>query len=164
MKNDWRSFTLRIPIRSSPKAIYEAWATQQGLESWFLRFAQYTKPDGSIRAKTDLIQPGDEYNWLWYGYKDEVVEKREVLAANGWDKLQFRFSGDCIVTVQIQQQGGENICQLTQEMPMDEESSRQYYFVECGRGWTFYLANLKSILEGGLDLRNRDINLHPVFN
>lgn len=164
MNNEWRSFTLRIPIKSSPKAIYEAWTTQQGLESWFLRLAQYKKTDGHTRGRNEPIQQGDEYTWLWHGYPDDVVEKKPVLSVNGWDQLQFRFSGDCIVTVQVKQQDGETICELTQEMPMEDESLRQHFFVECGRGWTFYLTNLKSILEGGLDLRNRNVSLQGLFS
>jgi uncharacterized protein YndB with AHSA1/START domain len=161
---DWRSFRVRIPVNTSPKSIYEAWATQQGLESWFLRLARYEKPDGSGRQRNEYIEKGDQYTWLWHGYGDEVVEKHPVLSANGWDRLQFEFSGNCIVTVSVKQEAGTTICELVQEMPMEDEKSRQYYFVECGRGWTFYLANLKSVLEGGLDLRNRNPNIHPLIN
>jgi hypothetical protein len=31
-------------------------------------------------------------------------------------------------------------------------------------GWTFYLANLKSVLEGGLDLRNKNARLQRLVN
>jgi len=164
MENEWRSFTFRMPINASPKSVYESWATPQGLESWFLRQARYTSPNGTHRAKNELIQAGDEYHWLWHGYGDQVVEKHPVLAANGWDHLEFRFSGDCVVNIRISQQDGFTICELKQEMPMEDEKSRQYFFIECGRGWTFYLANLKSVLEGGLDLRNKNTGLHPVIN
>ena len=164
MENDWKSFTLRIPVQSSAKAVYEAWSTQQGLESWFLRLAEYRKPDGSLRNKNEQIQAGDTYTWHWHGYGDHVVEIHPVLSANGWDQLQFRFSGDCLVTVLVKQNNGITLCELTQEMPMEDVKSRQFYFVECGKGWTFYLSNLKSILEGGIDLRNHNLQIHPVIN
>ena len=78
--------------------------------------------------------------------------------------VSINFSGGCIVTVTLKEMQKETICQLTQEMPMPEEKEQRYYFIECGEGWTFYLANLKSVLEGGLDLRNRNEKLYKVIN
>ena len=164
MSYDWRKFVRRIPVNSSPKSIYEAWTTQQGLESWFLRLAEFKSADGTIRSRNKPIEAGDSYKWLWYGYNDDVKEENKILLVNGWDTIRFAFSGTCTVTVHIKQEEGETICELTQEMPMDDEEKRQYYFVDCGNGWTFYLANLKSILEGGIDLRNKNHKLKEVVS
>jgi hypothetical protein len=38
------------------------------------------------------------------------------------------------------------------------------YHVGCKAGWTFYLANLKSILEGGIDMRNKKTRLKEMLN
>jgi hypothetical protein len=35
--------------------------------------------------------------------------------------------------------------------------------VQCQLGWTFYLANLKSVIEGGVDLRNKNVDLKSNF-
>jgi len=83
MSYDWKQLTKRITLKASAKAIYEAWATQQGLESWFLRSAQFTKADGSQRSKNDQVQVGDKYKWLWFGYDDSTAEENEILLANG---------------------------------------------------------------------------------
>ena len=159
-----KQFTKRIPIKASAKAIYAAWTTQQGLESWFLRIAQFTKAENTLRRKNSHTEAGDIYKWLWYGYDDTVVEEREILSANGWDLLKFSFSGGCIVTVSIKQEGTETICELVQDMPMEDEDEQQHFFIDCGNGWGFYMANLKSVLEGGLDLRNKNMNLKEVIN
>jgi len=164
MPINWKEFTLRVPIKAPAKSIYDAWTTQQGLESWFLRLARFTKPDNTIRPRNSHVEAGDKYKWLWHGYPDDTDENREILSSNGWDEVKFSFSGDCIVTVSIYQQDGETICQLTQQMPMDDIGQQQSFYVECGRGWTFYLANLKSILEGGNDLRNRNIALQQLIS
>ena len=37
-------------------------------------------------------------------------------------------------------------------------------YIGCGEGWTFYLANLKSMLEGGIDLRNKNDKIKGVIN
>ena len=164
MSHNWKQFTKRIPIKASAKAIYAAWTTQQGLESWFLRFAQFTKADGTPRTKNTHIEAGDKYKWLWFGYDDTAIEQREIILANGWDKLQFSFSGGCIVTVSIKQEDGETICELVQDMPMEDINEQQHFFIDCGNGWGFYMANLKSVLEGGLDLRNKNVNLKQVIS
>ena len=85
---NWKQFTKRIPIKAPPKAIYDAWTTQQGLESWFLRLAQFTKADGTLRSKNSHVEAGDTYKWIWFGYEDSVVEVQKIIMANGWDKLQ----------------------------------------------------------------------------
>jgi uncharacterized protein YndB with AHSA1/START domain len=164
MGYNWKQFIKRITIKAPAKSIYDAWATQQGLESWFLRSAQFTKADGTLRSKNSHIEAGDKYKWLWFGYDDSVGEAREILLANGWDKIQFNFSGGCIVTVSIMQENGETVCELIQQMPMEDLSEQQYFFIECGKGWTFYMTNLKSILEGDHDLRNKNINIQQVIN
>ncbi len=162
--HDWSRFLLRINIKANPQKIYNAWTTQTGLESWFLRQALFTRPDGILRPPTDHFQKGDKYEWRWHGYPDEVVECRAVLDANGHDLLSFGFSGDCVVIVRVLEEAGETLCELTQENIQPDEQSRIDYYYGCSLGWTFYLANLKSILEGGLDLRNKNIDLPNVVN
>jgi len=69
-----------------------------------------------------------------------------------------------MVRIEIGDDDGETMVELTQsDIPLDEDSIHNLY-VGCSRGWTFYLTNLKSILEGGIDLRNRNINLVDVIN
>jgi uncharacterized protein YndB with AHSA1/START domain len=161
---NWKQFTKRITIHSSPQSIYNAWTTQQGLESWFLRLAEFKTPNGVLRKRNEPIQKGDRYKWLWFGYDDAIAEEKEVLLANGKNDLQFIFSGECIVLVTIKQEEGETICELQQTMPMDDEAEQRYFFIECGKGWTFYMTNLKSILEGGIDLRNKIPSVKNVIN
>ncbi|MCB0491067.1 MAG: SRPBCC domain-containing protein [Cyclobacteriaceae bacterium] len=162
--SSWSVFTKRIPVKASVEQIYRAWATQEGLEQWFLRSAIFTSSDKKSRERTAFIQKGDTFTWHWHGYPDTVFEKREVIDANGKDQIQFTFSGDCLVTVTALPIGDITICELTQEnIPSDNNPSTNLY-IGCGEGWTFYLANLKSILEGGVDLRNKDNTITKVIN
>jgi uncharacterized protein YndB with AHSA1/START domain len=161
---NWNEFKKRITIRATDQAIYDSWTTQQGMESWFLRLAEFKTKEGIPRKRNESIQKGDSYKWLWFGYDDSSVEANEILLANGRDELKFSFSGGCIVEVRIKTEDGETICELTQAMPMDNEKDKRHFFIECGKGWTFYLANLKSILEGGIDLRNKNVNIRDVVN
>jgi hypothetical protein len=126
--------------------------------------AQFTKPDGSIRPRDSQVESGDKYRWLWHGYEDDTVEENRVISVNNWDQLSFYFTGGCVVTITVKQESNQTICELVQEMPMEDPGQQQFYFIECGNGWTFYLVNLKSILEGGPDLRNKNPAIKQVIN
>lgn len=147
----------------APQQIYDAWLTSSGIESWFLRQADFFKPDGSLRGKDEPFQKGDTYFWRWHGYPDEVFEQHEILEANGTDFLKFRFSGNCPVGVKIYPKEGLTIVELTQTGIPIEENPAENLFVHCQVGWTFYLANLKSVIEGGIDLRNKLMNVISNF-
>ena len=47
---------------------------------------------------------------------------------------------------------------------MSDVSEQRYFYIECGKGWTFYLANLKAVLQGGVDLRNKNVLIQKVVN
>lgn len=163
-QSNWSAFTKKIPLSATIEQVYKAWTTQEGLEKWFLRKALFTKSDHTLRGRNDFIQKGDTFTWMWYGYPDSVYEKREVVYANGKDEIQFTFSGDCLVTVKAKEVNDVTICELTQERIPEDINPKTNLYVGCGEGWTFYLANLKSILEGGIDLRNKSEQITGVIN
>ena len=162
--HDYTRFTKRVALKVPVKVVYELWATQAGLEKWFLRSAPFTSADKVLRAQTDYAAVNDSYVWLWHGWGDEAVERGTVLEANGSDHFKFSFGKAGIVTVSISEESGYTICKLVQhDIPTDEET-KWNFFIGCQTGWTFYLTNMKSILEGGIDLRNRDEKLGGVVN
>src|SRR6188474_1472294 len=164
LSEKWNSFTLRVGIHATEVDVYKAWTTQDGLERWFLRSAEFTNQQGHVRHIHDFVQANDFYHWLWHGYPDDVFERNEVIEANGRNTFKFVFTANCVVTISLTHAFGETICTLTQEhIPLDVDPKTNLY-LNCSNGWTFYLANLKSILEGGLDLRNKNINLSHVIN
>jgi uncharacterized protein YndB with AHSA1/START domain len=164
ISNKWSAFTLRVTIKADPQKIYDAWATQAGLESWFLRKAEFTTLERSKRGLADYIQKGDRYEWLWFGYGDDIVERREVVEANGKNLVRFIFSGGCTVTVVIKHEHGEVLAELKQENIPLEDDPKMNLCLNCSTGWTFYMANLKSVLEGGIDLRNKNDKIVSVIN
>ena len=93
-----------------------------------------------------------------------MVEEGKIIAANGKDLIQFTFADDCLVTVKLSEFKEYIIVELTQEnIPTDEESKKNIR-LGCHTGWSFYLVNLKSVYEGGPDLRNRDPELKGMLN
>ena len=161
---DWSRFVTRINVNAPAEKLYWCWATREGIEYWFLRMSEYKNPDGRLRAHDEPVKKGDSYVWRWYGWSDETTEYGSILDCNGKGFFKFSFgkAGDC--TVNIKQELGQNIVELVQENIPDDEEGRRTWHLGCKTGWTFYLANLKSLLEGGIDLRNRDEQLQNVIN
>ena len=161
---DWGRFVTRMNIKAPVEKIYAQWASRTGMESWFLRLCEYKQPDGTLLSADELVVPGVTYRWLWHGWPDETTEMGTILNCNGKDFLQFSMgkAGTCSINISCKED--EQIVELLQENIPDSEEGRHYYHVGCKTGWTFYMTNLKSILEGGIDLRNKNERLGSLLN
>lgn len=159
----WSEFKLRVNIRTDIQRAYQAIATPAGLESWFLRKAEFKDKNGVARAKEAPLLEGDTYEFYWHGYPDSVVEKGKILGSNGENRFSFTFSHNCPVTVSIYTEFGETIVELVESNLPTDEATRMRHYVGDSKGWIFYLTNLKSILETGYDLRNRKVELTDVI-
>jgi hypothetical protein len=159
----WTSFKVVGDYNTDIRSLYEAWATPQGLEKWFLRKADFYAIAGRLREPEEFILKEDVYEWYWHGWGDDAVEKGEILEANGTDLLKFTFAKACIVTVSFYSRNGVSIVELTQEnIPIESDPSKSL-FVQCQTGWLFYMTNLKSVIEGGIDLRNKKLEVSSNF-
>ena len=161
---DWSKFSHKIYINAPMQKVYDAWTTRANVENWFLRKAEFKTPGGALRENNDQLQKGDTYEWMWYGHPDTTVEHGVVTEANGKDTFQFIFGGAGIVSVQLRDMGDCTEMILTQSNIPTDEQSKMNYHAGCSTGWTFYFANIKSIMEGGLDLRNKNPSYSNVIN
>jgi len=157
------SFKLIGDYNTDIRSLYETWATTAGLKKWFLRKANFYTVPLRTREPHEFIKKEDTYDWYWHGYSDEVFERGQILEANGTDFLKFTFSGRSVVSINLQSRNGVSIVELTQENIPVEEDPKKNLYIQCQKGWIFYLANLKSVLEGGLDLRNKKLEVSSNF-
>lgn len=158
MAYDWSTFTQKMRIKAPASELYKLWTTRSGLESWFLRMAEFTRGNDVI-DDNEAVQKDDTYRWRWYGYPDDVTETGRILAANGKDKLSFVFGNAGNVTVELNELSDEETEMLiTQSDIPTDDHGRENFYVGCSTGWTFYRCNLKSVLEGGIDIRNKEHN------
>ncbi len=164
---DWSSFTKNISIYASCEKIYNAFATRAGMESWFLRVCEYEK-DERVLDDLEAASLGTKYYFLWHGWSDAVDDRGSILYANGKDKFAFSFDANGSTTmkvvINIEQKNDHCIVSLKQYDIDTDDNSKSHYHIGCGDGWVFYLTNLKSILEGGIDLRNKDLEIQGVVN
>jgi len=159
---DWTSFTKRIAIKAKLSEIYNAWTKSSELEKWFLEKAAFFNTQKEPISKYINATGNIAYEWLWYLYPDKM--KGTFKKANGKDFLQFTFEGECLVDVTLTEQNGYTIVELMQHNIPTDDQSKQLIRLGCSNGWAFFLTNLKSVYEGGLDLRNKDKMLQPMIN
>lgn len=159
---DWTSFTKKIAIKASLNAIYDAWTKAAELEKWFLEKVSFFDANQQLTDRNQNVDADHTYEWFWYLYADSM--KGKIVSANGKDKLQFTFEGNCLVNINLSQKDGYTIVELRHHNIPTDDYSKQYIRLGCSNGWHFYLTNLKSVFEGGLDLRNKDNNLNPMLN
>jgi uncharacterized protein YndB with AHSA1/START domain len=161
---NWDQFTVRIDVNASVEKLYAAWATRAGIENWFLRLSEYKTIGGKLRVHDELVQKGDSYTWMWYGWSDETVEHGTILDCNGKDFFRFSFgkAGNC--TVRIYKEKEETIVEILQEDIPDDETGKHTWHVGCKTGWTYYFANLKSYCQFGIDFRNKKEGVGQLLN
>jgi hypothetical protein len=159
---NWTTFTKKIVVNSSLLTIYNAWTKAAEIEKWFLRKAIYFDDNNNPIAPTQNITAGQTYNWSLYA--QEHLEKGNVVYANGENLIQFTFAGECLVEVKLTEANHCIVVELTQKNIPTDNNSKQNIRLGCDSGWSFYLVNLKSVYEGGLDLRNKNSEFIAMVN
>jgi hypothetical protein len=163
MKNfDWTKFTRKIAIKAELNDIYNAWTKASEIEKWFLSKASYLDTNEQAIAKDKTIEQGYTYKWNWFLF--DVTEQGKITDANGKDFFQFEFAGKCLVDIHLSTKDDYVIVTLTQKNIPTDDFSKKEIRIGCDSGWSFYLLNLKSVYEGGIDLRNKDSNLKGMLN
>ena len=158
---DWTGFVIRIYVRAELQGLYDAWTTEAGLTRWVLGTAKFRPSDGENRGPDEPAEEGDPFTWTWHG-SDYVLDGK-VLAAEAPKRFRFHFCEAGICDVTFTSEGDETAVEVRQTDIPDTPEGRSIH-VECFGGWTFYLANLKSVLEGGLDLREKRPGRDHVAN
>tara|TARA_R110002049_G_scaffold13550_2_gene58997 strand:- start:41 stop:535 length:495 start_codon:yes stop_codon:yes gene_type:complete len=159
---DWTQFTQKIPVKASMEQLYKAWTIPKEIERWFLSDAGFSSEEGNTINKNEAIKSGYSYTWQWFLW--DGTEEGIIKNVNGRDHIQFTFAGDCIVDVNLEPYHDGIIVSLKQSNISLDEKSKRDVRLGCHNGWAFYMVNLKSVYEGGLDLRNKDTKLKAMLN
>ncbi len=139
-KFDWSQFKQSVAVAAPVEKVFEMWTEPELLRNWFLA-------DAKIELKK-----GGEYEWKW---KAGIKERGKVLSVKKPSKLSFTFAGSvCDVTFKKDKRG--SLVTLHQHSIPDTEKGKYDVHLNCSCGWTFYLTNLKTYLEYGIDLREKD--------
>ena len=159
---NWSQFSKRIIIKSDLKTVYDSWTKSGKLEKWFLSKAVFISKEDNLISASDNVISECKYKWNWFA--QNYYDEGNITQTNGFDFIEFSFEGNCKVQVKLTEVKDQILVELTQsEIPIDDKS-KENIRLGCAFGWTFYLLNLKSVLEGGIDLRNKDSELIGVIN
>ena len=153
---DWSRFRLGIHVRTSPSRTYRLLATGAGLARWFPNEAVFRDGAGRARRPTELARRGDAY-FKRFIYAGGVKGEGKVLAArrDRLFKISFGENGEVCFTLRPKDRG--TLVELVQDKIPTSPRSRIDSHLGCRTGWTFFLVNLKSVAEGGPDLRETDV-------
>ena len=150
---DWSSFKRSIFIDAPLDKVFDAWIIPEKITTWFLRQADFTRSDGSIRKQHEHIETGDTYYWQWWNYSD-IEHGRIKFVDRSKHRLEFSFAGECTCIVTVNKKDGDTLLTLEQiDIPLDEESRRNIH-LGCSQGWAFWMVNLKSWIEHGILLND----------
>ena len=160
MTFNWTKFEKQVFIKAPGQDVFNAWAIPDEFIRWFIAEANYTKKGQGKRANTECIGPGDHYHWRWHqdleatGIICDVVPNEQIRFTFG--KQSPESDVDVIVTVQVEElEDGVTKLSLLQENMADTPYGRHYH-LSCNLGWSFFMTNLKGLLEHGIDLRETD--------
>ena len=158
---DWTRFERRIFINAQPEKVFRAWAAPGEIVRWFIAKAECHSPDGDLRAPTEIVKAGDSYFWEWH---QDLRTQGTILEVVENEKLGFTF-GDkepgseekIIVTVEVvPEDEGVTLLRLVQENMADTPQAHVSWHMQCNLGWSFFMTNLKGLLEYRVDLRETD--------
>ena len=139
---DWTQFTLKIEIAVPPQKVFAAWTQKRLVTRWF-------SVEASIEPKK-----GGRLFFAWLG-GDKMEAK--VLGIRKPSLFHFPFGrkGEQ-VAVKIAKIRGGSLVTLHQFGMKTGARDKVNMHMGCKEGWTFFLTNLKSFLEHGIDLRSHD--------
>lgn len=158
---DWTRFERQIFINADQGAVFRAWAVPQEIVKWFIASAEVVSADNTPRPATDVVAAGDTYYWEWH---QDLNIRGTILEVVENEKLVFTF-GDkepgsdekIIVTVEVlPEEDDTTLLRLVQENMADTPQAHVSWHMQCNLGWSFFMTNLKGLLEYGVDLRETD--------
>ncbi len=167
---DWLRDTQRIHLAVAPAVAWPLLSTTAGLERWFVRRATASRADGTACAPDEPLPPGGRLVLAWPGLaqaaspaptagptETNAIESHEPAATrDAAARLRIGWYEDRgSVEFRLEPRAGGATLVLEQRMrPTRDFALVESAHVGCGKGWAFYLANLKAVVEHGVDLRD----------
>jgi uncharacterized protein YndB with AHSA1/START domain len=141
-KNDWTQFKLKIEIKASPAKVFKAWTHAATISKWFTVYTEFEpRKNGRIY-----------FEWLG---DDKFESKVLAIKKNEYVTFTFGNKGEK-VRVTLKKVKGGTLLTLHQYDMLTTPQMKWAMHKGCEVGWAFFLTNLKSFLENGIDLRSHD--------
>jgi len=149
---DWTKFDIHLLINSPRKDVFERWVCNWGLESFFVKQATTIDSQGQARNSRDAFKEGDQYKWDWFFNYQNTGKILKVIQD---DCIEFTF-GTCTVQVELKSFESSTLLHLRQSGIRSNEEDMVNVHLDCRCGWIYFLTNLKAVLEGNVDVRDKN--------
>jgi hypothetical protein len=166
----WKEFRHSIIIDSTIDRVFEFVSTSAGICDWFISECEYVSSDGIIKDKNEIAAEGDKFIWKWLN-KDLKIEGK-VLNSIIPERFEFTFGPMYEVCINLSEDETGVRVELNQKRknvfsPVSETrdiSNEDFNFLNCCVCWVFFLTNLKSVIEFGIDLREKNVRDEMLIN
>ena len=148
---DWTQFDLHVAINAKPEDILKMWSTITGMEAFFVEMMRITGPDNKERDPDERARPGDKFVWRWQNGRSVSGEYLDPAAEN---EVRFTF-GDSNVCVTADPYKEGSLVRLLQYDIPDNDEARMHVHSNCRGGWVYFLTVLKTLIEHGVDGRDK---------
>lgn len=139
-----------VTIKSTPEVVFKALTQADQLMRWFpTRVESDPRPGGKFKFSWEFANASE--NGSQQGEFVEIVPNR---------KLSYTWTAESIptlVTFKLSESDGETTVELDHSS-MQEGADHQKLHDMHANQWGFFLMNLKSYLEAGMDLRKEKLN------
>jgi uncharacterized protein YndB with AHSA1/START domain len=137
-----RTFEHTLTVARPRDEVFRALTDADDLKRWWITDGiSEPRAGGRYRYEWKMADPADDH--VQEGAYDEVIDGERI--AYPWSSP----AGDSRVTVTLSERDGATQVSLVHERIAAEDQFERYE-----QGWTGFLANLKSVLEGGPDNRS----------
>jgi uncharacterized protein YndB with AHSA1/START domain len=129
--------------KSQPEIVFQALTEPKMLVKWFLSKAKLEPRKGGICS----------FDWLGeYHITDKVkkFEKNKAVSFASADRLKNGKIAKTTASFEVAKKGKGTLLKL-------RHTGFKYpeHFADCSSRWAYYLTNMKSVLEQGVDLRSK---------
>src|SRR6266849_1571915 len=126
--------------RAQPERVFKALTDPKLLVQWFLS-----------KAKLDPKKATFSFDWIGGYHMTDKVKRFETNKAVSFawsDKLKNGKTAKTTASFEVAKKGNGTLLKLRHTGFKDPE-----HFADCSSRWAYYLTNMKSVLEQGVDLR-----------
>lgn len=143
-RNNHNEFKQSIIVDAPIEKVLNMWFDPNLLKNWFVKDIQFVAKDSG------------EYSCTWDG---GVIERGEIFYSKKERKITFSLKNImCEVKMKRDKQGTLVVSRLT-NLYYDFDL---FKLLNYSNFWTFYLTNLKTYAEYGIDLREQDLKEQDI--
>jgi uncharacterized protein YndB with AHSA1/START domain len=153
MSNNHSFIHQTVTIKSSPEAVFKALTQADELMRWFpTRVESDPRPGGKFK-----------FTWEFANASENGSQQGEYVEVLPNKKLSYTWTAEStpttptLVTFNLTEAGGQTTVELDHSSIQEGADQEKLHNMHANQ-WGFFMMNLKSYLEEGMDLRKEKLN------